>query len=202
MSDTIIADSSLLVKKRGRKPEWIRRKQGRGRGVVQGNNNFYPDEVKEQVVATFALIGNCRRVSELTDVNESTIRRWKTEPWWAEMMAKVRVEADEELDGKFNTIIEKAMININDRLENGDYVYNIKTGEVVRKGVSAKESAQVAVMMLDKRQLLRGQPTSRSEKVSVGDRLDSLAKEFKKFASSRTIEAEVIREDDAGRSDD
>ena len=101
------------------------------------------------------------------------------------------------LDVEKDQIIEIAAVRftfseILDRLENGDIKpMKGKDGiQYVSHPVTARDAAQVASLMADKRALMRGDPTSRVEKTST-DRLVELAKEFEKFASAKTIEGEV-----------
>ena len=82
------------------------------------------------------------------------------------------------------------MDEIQDRLQNGEAILDRKTGEVKRKPVSMRDANIVANTMTDKRQLLRGKPTSRSEKLTVDDRLSKLAEEFKRFAAAKDVTEE------------
>jgi hypothetical protein len=184
----IIASQVTLKKRQGANPTWLRRHLGLRK---EGNKMWFPKEAKEWAVACFALTGNCRRVSEITRIKEATIRRWKTEEWWPEMLARVQVEKDEELDAKMTKLIDKAVDEINDRLVEGDYVYNAKQDKLIRKKANAKEMATVVATMVDKRQLLRGQPTKRVATVKQDDHLKALAEQFKKFAKAKDITNEV-----------
>jgi hypothetical protein len=139
------------------------------------------------VACAYAVSGNSRRVSELTGVKEGTIRAWKTTQWWQEVQSRIRQEHADELDSKLTKLVDKAVDQINDRLDNGDYIYNVKADKLVRKPLGARDMATITATALDKRQLLRGEPTSRTEKVSENEKLVRLAEEFKKFAQAKEI---------------
>lgn len=182
-------------------PEVIVPKRGVRRGrktrlqtKVNGADGYYPEETRIEAVALYAAIGNCAEVARLLNMNPATIRKWKTLEWWELMMRRVHTEKDEELDSKFSRIVDKAVDEINDRLENGEFIYNARTGETVRVKPKMRDVAMVAVTNLEKRQLLRGQPTSRSEKIDVTDTLQRLANEFAKFNTAKTIEHEALVE--------
>jgi hypothetical protein len=198
LPETIVVDESILKKKRGRKGTIAeRRKSQPVKGKVKGRRNHFTEEEKLNAVCVFAVSGNSRRTAEITGVPEGTIRSWKTTEWWNQAMGRIMVEQDEELDTKLTKLIDKAVEHVNDRLENGDFIYDTKRGALVRKPVSAKDLTVVTAIAVDKRQLLRGQPTSRVEKVSEEERLRGLAdrfKEFDKFSKAQTIEQEPVEE--------
>lgn len=162
-------------------------------------HGWYSDAKKLEVACAYAVSGNSRRVSELTKIPEGTIRAWKQTVWWHEIQSRIHQEQNEELDVKLTKLVDKAVDQINDRLESGDYVYNAKEDKLVRKPVNAKDIAIVTAITLDKRQLLRGEPTQRVEKISENEKLTRLAEQFKKFALAKEIDndAERIEVDNA-----
>lgn len=182
--------SEKLLKKRPGKPLYRDMAKNKKHG-------WYSDAKKLEVACTFAVTPNSARVSELTKVPEGTIRTWKQTEWWQEIMSRIHQEQNEELDAKLTQLVDKAVDQINDRLSEGDYVYNAKEDKLVRKPVTAKDLAIVTAITIDKRQLLRGQPTSRVEKVSENERLVRLQQQFKNIAISKDItsDVEVIEEE-------
>jgi hypothetical protein len=186
--ERIEVTKDILVNKGG-KPTTIqqRRKSEPVRGKAQGNRTHYSDKEKMNAVCIFAISGNSRRVAELAKIPEATIRQWKTTEWWNEILTRIHVEEDEELDTKLTKLVNKAVDAVNDRLDDGDWIYNPKLDKLVRKPVSAKELAIVSAISIDKRQLLRGQPTSRVEKISQDERLLKLAEQFKQFSVAKEV---------------
>jgi hypothetical protein len=173
---------------RGSIPRWLLKRQGK---LVDSDkhiaNGWWPEEKRVEAVASYAVLGSAKEVSAITGVPVGTLCRWMTEEWWHEMTNRVRVQKDMELDVKFTKVVDKAVEAITDRLENGDYVYNNRTQTVHRKPVTARDAASVTNIILDKRSLLRGMPTSRVERVSTDKRLEDLATEFRKFSRAKTI---------------
>ena len=178
-----------MLKNKGGKPttEAMRRKSTPIKGKVQGNKHFYTEKEKINACCVFAVSGNSRRTAELTKIPEATIRTWKTTIWWQEITVRIYEEQDEGLSSKLTTLVDKAVDAINDRIEHGDYLYNPKMDKLVRKPIGARDLAAVTIMAVDKRQLLRGEPTSRIEKVSTDERMKDLAMQFKKFALAQEI---------------
>ena len=158
----------------------------------QHPKGWFPEEVRIEAVALYACHGNVAEVARIMNMNPATVRTWKQTEWWNEMLRRVQMEDDELLDSKFSKVVNRAVDEINDRLENGEFVYNAKLDKVVRVKAKMRDVAFVAATNLDKRQLLRGLPTNRTEKVSNNEVLERLAKQFAAFTSAKTIEAEVV----------
>ena len=133
----------------------------------------------------------------MTGISEATIRCWKQTEWWFDGMNRLIQEDDEQLDTKLTALINKAVDKVNDSLEHGDIIYDTKRGTLVRRPMSGKDTAIVTAITLDKRQLLRGQPTSRVEKVSSDERLLRLAEQFKSFSNAKEVVQEQVEVIDA-----
>jgi hypothetical protein len=172
-------------------------------GKVKGKRDYYTDKEKLNAVCVFAVTGNSRRCAEITKIPEATIRAWKSTQWWLEATSRVVAEKDEELTFELSALVDKAVREVNDRLDNGNYIYDTKRGEMKRKPVDAKELAIVTAIAIDKQQLLRGKPTARTESVSQTERLKDLQEQFRKFTRTKTIEhdtqevidAEIVEEE-------
>lgn len=176
------------------------------KGMEKG---LYTDEKRIEAVTLYAALGNPDTVSELCSVPAHTIRVWRKEQWFQDLLREIWAENNEKIDAKFTAIVEKSLEAIQDRLENGD-VRVLKDGKIVRVPISAKDLSLVSAINVDKRQLLRGLPTSRSESIAtVGaksmDRLERLAETFENLArlgrkSPQTLDitdAQIVETTDA-----
>jgi hypothetical protein len=143
---------------------------------------------------TYALVGNASEVERITGIPSGTIRQWKTQDWWPQIIERIRLEADDELDVKFTKVVDKAIDLVVDRIDKGDYIYDPNRGQMVRKPISARDGTTVVNSFLDKRQLLRQKKDARMEESTVTERLKKLADEFEKFTKMRTIEGTVVEE--------
>jgi transposase-like protein len=183
----------ILSKTRGR-PFTGLVKKGMERGI-------YPEEKRIEAVALYAATGNFQRVEELSGVPVQSLKNWRKQEWFRELLREIREENNEKIDAKFTEIIEGALEQLGDRIANGDWVVTAR-GQLVRKPVNAKDLSLVGAINIDKRQLLRGEATSRSE--TIGDkstekqvnRLEKLAETFENLArfgrKPKTIEGEVV----------
>lgn len=153
---------------------------------------WWSQQKKIEVVTTDLALGNAAMVEGVTGVPRGTIRQWRLQDWYKELVAEIRNEEDVELDVKLSKVIDKSLDAVLDRVENGDFMFDSKTGKFLRKPVHMKDALQAVTQVYDKRNLLRGKPTSRVEKHNIQDNLANLAAEFAKFAKAKQIEGEVL----------
>lgn len=149
-----------------------------------------------EVVTAYLILGKSNLVESLTGVPRGTIRRWKSAPWWKELVDQIQTEEDQELDAKLTKVVNKVLTVVDDRLDNGDFQYDPRTGEFVRKPVGLRDSWKAGKEMIDLRQNLRKAPKERVDQAAVQDILKNPAVEFaqmaKRKATEKIIEGEVI----------
>jgi transposase-like protein len=160
-------------------------------------NKSWPMEKKIEVVSQFLVLGNMKMVAAMTGVSYDLIRQWKTQPWWKELETEIRQTQNIELDTKLSKIVDKSLDATLDRIENGEFFYDNKTGKVKRRPAALRDVARVAVDTMSKRELIRGNATERREvsQISVGEQLKLLAAEFAKWqhkSSKEVIDVEVL----------
>lgn len=176
----------VLGKKRGRPPT---------RDIK--NPKWFSMDRKVEACTLYAVYGNVEEVSKLTDIPENHIRAWKQEPWWIELMKQIYIEQNENLGAQINSVLDKTMEHLVDRLDNGDYIYDRKTGTLKRKPVDTKVLTILFDNLAVQRRLNRGEPTSISKAIGVDDRLNQLKESFEKFAKAKEIEGEIVEENNA-----
>jgi hypothetical protein len=168
--------------------------------VPHKKNHSWPIEKKIEVVSQFLILGNMKLVSAVTGVSHELIRQWKAQPWWKELEAEIRQTQNIEMDTKLSKIVEKSLDATLDRIENGEFFYDQKTGQVKRKPASLRDVARVSVDMLSKRELLRGGAENRQEntQVAIAEQLKVLAAEFAKWnGKKKTDVIELVEVEDA-----
>lgn len=133
----------------------------------------------QRAAANYALHGIFSRTEAETGIPDSTLYEWdQRSEEWAATIGRIRSERQRQLDAEFTDLIHKSLANTRDRLENGDAKLS-KSGEIRYVPVSAKDSAVIAAVCYDKRALMRGDPTSRTERVQVDERLAALRASFR-----------------------
>ncbi len=153
---------------------------------------------KIEVVTTYLALGKAPMVEAVTGVPRQTIRIWKMQPWWKELESEIRHEETQELDSKLSRIVERSLDVVVDRIENGDFILDSRSGEVRRVPVKLKDVHKVSTDLIDKRMLLRKDTFVKQDKVSVEDVIKKLADQFSdfvKFQKTKLIEGEVLNAD-------
>ena len=163
------------------------------------NGNWTWDS-KVAFVQRMLIHGNIRKASEELSIPINTINSWKTSEWFPQLVSEVKLQQKLETSNKLNQVVERAVDIVMDRMVNGDYVLNNKTGVVIRKPVQLRDASRVATDILGKKLVIdKTQSDDNTQTDSVSDTLKKLASEFAKFnknlnkQSAQTIEfVEVI----------
>lgn len=154
-------------------------------------NGWWSDKERLQAVSTYLVVGKLSLVSAATSIPEDTLRRWRLQPWWKEMMEEIQKSSKIELNGKIMKVIDKSMAVIEDRLENGDFFFNPKTGAFERRGVSANTANKIANDLIQKN-LVMDKVIIEESKTNEGldERLQKLKDEIARFAKAKDITGE------------
>lgn len=160
------------------------------------DNPPYSAYDRMEVLQVYMIKGSLKQTAKITGVPFSTIQKWRAKQgWWELALQELREQKNDEVDARITGIIDKTLDQMDDRVANGDYVMD-KMGELVRKPVSLKDLAVGGLAVpFDKRALMRGQPTSRTEHVTDTDRVKKLAQQFKKITTEKVIEGELLSSD-------
>lgn len=137
---------------------------------------------KADVVSFYMSVGNMRLVSEKKNIPYPTLCDWKKSEWWPTLVDELRLAKKLKQNAKIDTILESGIEVIKDRLENGDFILNNKTGVVQRKPVSLRDAGQITNALMT-RQIQMEELAQRMDhrESSMKDTLDLLAKEFQKW---------------------
>jgi hypothetical protein len=142
----------------------------------------YTDATKHRVARHLVHFQNRRLVSEATGIPLATIQSWERQDFWAPMLEEVKKEQRAILANKMAGIVDKALVEVEDRLTNGEYILNQKTGEMVKKPVGMRDASRVVNDLVTQQLKLEQANTSASmEQGTVQDALKLLAQEFAKF---------------------
>ncbi len=155
----------------------------------------WSDEKRIQAATADAMGLKAPMVAAATGVPVETIRDWRTRDWYKDLVSEIQRDDDRELDGRLSKLIDKSTNVILDRLEKGDFMYDPKTSKFMRRPVYMKDATKVTTEIINRRNLLRGKPTSISSKEALGDRLQKLADQFKALTEARNekvVAGEVV----------
>lgn len=139
-------------------------------------------ENKINAASLYMQLGNMRLVSEKTEVPYDTLCAWKKSDWWSEILDEVRQMKKAKTNKRLDAILEVGIDVIADRLANGDWVLNNKTGKLTRKAVSLRDASQVTNALLVRQQQMEELAAKMEHKTdSMADILERLGKEFQKW---------------------
>lgn len=137
---------------------------------------------KTEAAKKYMLLGNMRIVSELTGISYNTLCDWRKQDWWVSLIDEIKAAQKAKRNTKMNEVIDDSMEIIHDRILNGDFILNNKTGEIQRKPVALRDIGNLANQLLTRQAQLE-EITNRMEnnKETVQETLKALAKEFAKW---------------------
>ena len=153
-----------------------------------GQLGHWKESKRIEAVTTYLSTGNLAETCRLLGVPIRTLEQWKSSDWWKEMVKKIQSDEDQQLDAKTSKIINKALDSLMDRIENGEFVYDQKTGQLKRSPAKLRDLNTAFNNLLDKRQLLRNKPTKIVEQHSTAVQLKNLADQFAKFVEKKVEE--------------
>jgi transposase-like protein len=127
---------------------------GKARSIYAGTNKQWSDAQKTEAVKTYLLLGNLAMTSRMLGIPEVTLRLWKTTQWWQDVYHELKSQEKLELNRRLKKIVEASLAVVEDRLVHGDYQFDQKTGEVIRKPVNMKDAHKVAVDLQQRQDIL------------------------------------------------
>jgi len=152
---------------------------------------LYPDSTKTDALKLWLVTGNLKQVAASMNIPYDTLKVWRGSKWWNELSQEIRTEGHLALSAKMQKIADKAMEVTLDRLENGEQVFDQKSGQTITKPVNMRDAHQVAVSFQDRALKLQNSPQDEAHQLAVHDRLAQLADAFSKMAG-KTKRLEVI----------
>ena len=166
---------------------------------------------KMRVVATYLATGSPALTAKLENVPLPTVHRWRKQEWWIEAINDLQIQEKVESNKTLKKIRDKALEVVADRLNEGNYQYDPKTGKVVRVPIGARDAHRIASDFIDKEDLLaqRLATLNKQQEAKTEDSLQQLAAAFtamaqgKRLPSNDVVEAEftmVEESEDAGTS--
>ena len=163
---------------------------------IAGNNGWWSNEERIEAVKSYLLLGKIKLVVAATGIPEITLRKWKSQDWWREAEEEYRNSSKIEISGKLSNIINKTMVQLEDRVSNGDFFFNPVTKKWERKPVGSNILHKITSDLISKQIILENETTKpKTNDEGISARLDKLRDEMIKFAKIRkpiTVEGEVI----------
>jgi transposase len=169
-------------------------------------NVHWSDKQKMEAVNSYLLLGNLALTARLLNIPEITLRVWKATTWWKDLVAEAKLQEKMELSARVKKLVDASMSVVEDRLANGDFQFDQKTGQIIRKPVNMKDAHKVAVDMQNQRDILEKSEKVEQTEEHVEDKLLKLAEKFADMATKkieqnqdrqRTVDVEDVEEYDS-----
>lgn len=164
----------------------------------------WPEQKKLEVLQAYLVIGNLRLAAATCNVPEVTARMWKTTQWWKDTEDELRRGSKLQLSGRLSDLVQKAMSALEDRIQNGDFIYNPRTKEFVRRPISAEHANKITTQLIDRQ--LTVEKSAVDERVTdegLEARLSKLRQEMIQFALNKStkppkdiIDVDILEHDD------
>lgn len=168
----------------------------KARAVAAETNKRWSDRQKIECVTTFLMLGGSVAMTSATlKIPEQTIWTWKKSRWWHDMVSEIKQEDRLVLSSKLKKVMEKSWDVVADRLEHGDFIFDQKKGELVRKPVSLRDAAKVANDSVILREKLEMNENFTVDGNQIEDKLAKLAKAFQDLAKGVVHQPEPVAED-------
>ncbi len=164
-------------------------------GELVNGRSKYSDEDRRRAVVEYCVSGLMSKVSECTDIPETTLATWKNKTdWWDDLVVAVRSEINEQILAQNLANAMKAGDALTDRIENGDQkLLKVKRTikhddgsveisedyELRAEPMKGRDLAVVTGIVQDKARVQMNLPTSIQGK---SPDMRALAEEFKKLS--------------------
>ena len=163
------------------------KKSKRQRSITAPTNKQWSDGQKLEAIQSWLLLGNLALTARILGIPEVTLRLWKQSVWWKDAVAEIKSQEKIELSSKMKKLVNASISVVEDRLINGDFQFDQKSGEVIRKPVNMKDAHRVAMDMQERQELLDRALTGEVDNGDEGiqSRLLKLAEQFADMATKK-----------------
>ena len=152
----------------------------------------WSEKKKYEAVCLWSSGVSMRQVSIDLGIPYDTLARWRSSDWWRDIHKDIQSEDKQQLDARLSKILDKTLDSMMDRIENGEFVYDQKTGSLKRSPAKLRDVTTAMNTVLDKRNLIRKEPTKIVEQTSTQTQLQNLADQFAKFVNANTLKREDV----------
>jgi len=169
-------------------------KSSKNRAVGATMKRWSDRQKIEACTTYFMLGGNLTLTSEKLKIPYDTLKTWKKSDWWKELEDDIRREERLTLSTKLRNLMDASLVLVQDRLENGDWIYDQKEGELRRKPVSMKDAGKLAMDAANLRAKMNIQENHTVAAEHIEDRLGKLAKAFADLANGKKLETGPVED--------
>ncbi len=145
----------------------------------------YTDKNREDAMKLYLATKNMSYVAETLQMPRDTLKQWRGTEWWKEMEIEFKQQETLKLSQKLVKLASKSMTLIEDRLDNGDFILNQKTGELIQKPIDAKVANGIMNTALE-RSIKLEKASQKDDSALIVSKLSDLARRFEEIANKKT----------------
>ncbi len=168
----------------------VRKKVALKRTLPRGKRN-YTDKEKLEAVKTYLMTGSALGTAAALGIHRNTMNVWVHSQWFKELLEQFKRETSLKLSSRLKKIATNALDLVEDRLENGDWIYDQKAGELRRKPVSIRDGHKIAKDFVETSIALDKKQEQEQVDTKLEDRFAVLAEAFASFAK-KAVKVEVV----------
>lgn len=113
------------------------------------------------------------------------MRHWRLTDWWKEIEDNLRAEENLELSAHLQKRIGKALALMDDRMENGDFMYDPRTGNCTRKPVSMRDLNKAVDTFIKAKIDVDSVPRQAQSAQGIADALAKISEHFKTLTTAK-----------------
>lgn len=153
--------------------------------VSQTDRGWWSEKKKLEALGIYMATGSVTMAANQSNVPFETVKSWSRSDWWKDKVKEIQNEEYDKLDSKLSKALDKALDQVMDRIENGEYMYDPKTGKTKLMPAKLRDLNTAFNSLMDKRQLIRKQPTKIIEQSNTAAQLQNLADQFAAFVTGK-----------------
>ena len=153
--------------------------------VSQTDRGWWSEKKKLEALGIYMATGSVTMAANQSNVPFETVKSWARSDWWKDKVKEIQNEEYDKLDSKLSKVLDKALDQVMDRIENGEYMYDPKTGKTKIMPAKLRDLNTAFNSLMDKRQLIRKQPTKIIEQSNTAAQLQNLADQFAAFVTGK-----------------
>lgn len=155
------------------------------RSISASTNLHWSEKQRMEAVNSYLLLGNLALTGRLLGIPEVTLRVWKATTWWKDAVEEIKHSEKIQLSARIKKLVDASLTVVEDRLANGDFQYDQKSGTTVRKPVNMKDAHKVAIDLANKQEQIEKSERPEQTEEHVEDKLLKLAEKFADMATKK-----------------
>lgn len=155
----------------------------------------WSDTQKVEAVQTYMQLGTVKLTAQKLGISEHTVYYWQGTQWWKDIIRDIKAQERLLLTNRMRGIRDKSLDIVEERLQNGDFIYDQKTGKMKRKPMQAKDVHKIAIDMIKEQIEIEKQEEHILNQDSIEEKLEKLAKSFEQLANKNNLENIQVSDD-------